>query len=102
MIEPKWTPGPWSVADHGNYIEFEDGIIAETHHGGFTDEDGCSHKPYIPNEANAHLIAAAPDLYAALLSAVNLLVSFSDDPEDDLSEYLEVLHRARGEETPEK
>ena len=56
MSETKFTPGPWRY-------EYEDGYCGELigANGGmictFTDE---------PNEANANLIAAAPDLYEAL------------------------------------
>jgi hypothetical protein len=49
MSEPKFTAGPWTYT--GLYVEDENGtVIAQSNRGA----------------ANAHLIAAAPDLYEAL------------------------------------
>jgi hypothetical protein len=51
MNEPKWTKGPWRIAGKGT-IRAGQGWIADVH--------------WQNREANARLIAAAPDLYAAL------------------------------------
>jgi len=73
MAETKFTKGPWkayrfsahdftatpeNIAEHPNYWEVasEDGKLSVTAHMG---------------RANAHLIAAAPELYEALNSIVN-------------------------------
>lgn len=81
---PKWTPGPWSVeqqdwADgHGFWwqincrpgdppiVELADTAvppIAWSH-------NSAGEIPPLENLANAHLIAAAPNLYAALADAI--------------------------------
>lgn len=67
MDEPKWTPGPWAAIRHGAVV------------GGpeFSFAQGSGRKQIamacvVPEgvdgdkDANAALIAAAPDLYAAL------------------------------------
>lgn len=60
MKQPKWTPGPWGNVIHG---ERESRVGANTllaivYSTAFRDQEN--------QMANAHLIAAAPDLYAAL------------------------------------
>ena len=74
MSEPKFTPGPW-YADIGGQIWrrnpdelYENGggvagdrPLAATYRG-WNDESEAGY----PKEANAHLIAAAPELYEAL------------------------------------
>lgn len=67
MSQPKWQPGPWKVdPDHrpgmawNRHIVFGDGdgrICFMAHSGGGNPER---------DQANANLIAAAPELYAAL------------------------------------
>lgn len=55
MAEPKFTPGPWQVDE-----DFPQDILAGDRRiavSAFPDAEGS---------ANAHLIAAAPDLYKAL------------------------------------
>lgn len=70
MKNAKHTPGPWSVFDDGGetygIIRYADGTPIST-------QDGCSMNGEvficdlaIKNEADAALIAAAPDLLAAL------------------------------------
>jgi hypothetical protein len=54
----QWTQGPWSALHLGRnawIIECDDGIVASVEH--------CSSAV---DKADAHLIAAAPDLYEAL------------------------------------
>lgn len=55
MSEPQFTPGPWHVEAASKYtywIEQKDATIAKCH-----------------SEPDAHLIAAAPDMYEALMRA---------------------------------
>ena len=52
----KFTPGPWEVTCDGNMVEHASDDIADLF--------GENYK------ANAALIAAAPDMYAALVKAV--------------------------------
>lgn len=64
MTEPKWTPGPWKVhksrigGDGFQYTEvIARTVIAKVHASRSGGDDEID---------NAHLIAAAPDLYEAL------------------------------------
>jgi hypothetical protein len=63
MTETKWTPGPWTAYDFG-----ADWWVANS-----TDDSGPMLRVgswHEQREANAHLIAAAPDLYEALCWAI--------------------------------
>lgn len=69
-MSARHTPGPWFIeetpeSDSGSFLIISDGapewIVAETARG----------IPGNPDEANARLIAAAPDLLAALKAAVD-------------------------------
>ena len=67
-LEPKrieHTPGPWDVVHGVDYGEIgirADGIMLITVHGGVDDSIHKNCKPSEESKANAHLIAAAPDL----------------------------------------
>lgn len=65
MSETKHTPGPWHVGDHRGIIVYDvNGIAiadAKTFHG--KHGEGAA-------EANARLIAAAPELLEALIALV--------------------------------
>lgn len=63
MSETKWTPGPWVMIEQDRSIMSPNGLqIAHT-----MSKPGCGMQwDKEELEANAHLIAAAPDLYAAL------------------------------------
>lgn len=63
--EPKFSPGPWAWhgPDHNIHVaQAEDANMRVC----FLTSNG-------PTEANAHLIASAPDLYAALKAVLPLL-----------------------------
>lgn len=70
------TPGPWNITDDGYSIVGNDGgtLIVSTGKSGWEHLAACSAqsgsslaKDHFPeSEANAHLIAAAPELLAAL------------------------------------
>jgi hypothetical protein len=64
MSETKFTPGPWRLADHSYTF-----IISKPGDGYIT-RDVCrmdaSTMSAFQQKANAHLIAAAPELYEAL------------------------------------
>lgn len=114
MSETKWTPEPWRAG-------LGDAYLPKTLIGESSVEIACiPHETYDAIDvfgkrrggteeehlANAHLIAAAPDLYAALDS---LLKTFVDDlgecgyDEDDIADHDGVkrataaLRKARGE-----
>ena len=61
MTETKWTKGPWNLVWWGNeQYPYPLSILADGD-GAWIARDGT-----VSSVANAHLIAAAPDLYAAL------------------------------------
>lgn len=70
MAEEKFTPGPWRIGpdylDDEGYREIA--IQAPTLNGECTPASVCLQFPTVPGmqDANAHLIAAAPELYVAL------------------------------------
>lgn len=101
-METKWTPGPWVVDPEENWIVTE---WRSTEHGLQTlicdmmDEEAPQY------EANAHLIAAAPELYEALLECVEEIraVNMVDgeikdkDTEAVYTKAKAALRKARGE-----
>lgn len=88
--QPKWTPGPWIV------FTSEDEWGCDTFVGTLTDTlfDVRPWKGPAWQEANAHLIAAAPDMYAALEMAQLWL---SVDGRFDMQGINAALAKARGE-----
>lgn len=93
MSELKATPGPWEYVklSHGSvYIrslkDGADGYLADV----FLSRPGeC--------KANARLIAAAPDLYESLSSALELLEAISPLEGDVERKARSALAKARGE-----
>ena len=98
-VKPKWTKGPWDLSDIGEYgdwdgnsrvVAADDIRICAVHAGGDAEMSA-------ENEANAHLIAAAPDLYKML---DRLLDEYAYDGKADISIWNDVhnvMARARGE-----
>lgn len=89
MSEPKFTKGPWIVNSNGSYFNIGP-------------KNDCSSVPVYPDacmgvmhfdEANAHLIAAAPEMYGALETILEL-GKLSQHQEDIVSK---LLAKARGE-----
>ena len=74
MSETKFTPGPWqyrfkTIKDDWGEVRRHDGrLVAKCVFGWWTDDELNEHRKNKtdPAAANASLIAAAPDLYAAL------------------------------------
>lgn len=63
------TKAPWHIIEpsetHGYYIEDNSGAtICDLYH--INDHGMYHHQDPVSNKANAHLIAAAPDMYATL------------------------------------
>jgi len=91
MSETRFTPGPWHIVPHGDGDAL---VICEDEEGNwriaFMALPGESRhaKKVIP--ANAHLISAAPDLYAALEAARAQLVTHCGEPDDSL--YGDQIH----------
>ena len=89
--QPKWTPGPWRATTHDHP---EQGVYAGYRIAKMTGGE------IQRDRANANLIAAAPDLYAALEKALN----FITNTESEMGETLPcgdaaraALAKARGE-----
>jgi hypothetical protein len=113
---PAHIPGPWAVSpddredmEWNNHIVFGDGshTICFMAHAGHADSD--LQRAF---EATAHLIAAAPDLYAALSDAIDTIIwmsgspSFSPEGEahegwlkqrENISRYMAALAKAKGD-----
>lgn len=103
MSETKFTPGEW-VAQWSKYRDGE--FIVQAGHPTYRvlarfDGDGVSDTPDEQSIANAHLIAAAPELYAALeqLMTVCTRYGIADFPEIQAEHVAAVLAlaKARGE-----
>ena len=92
MSNENWTKGEWVVHDNGNFFDIgvkRDSDILPAY------PSVCIGVPY-HLEANAHLIAAAPDLYAALRAFVdNSSVQCNYPSECEAAEL--ALAKARGE-----
>jgi hypothetical protein len=93
MSETKWTPGPWRlnewnhvVGPNGKEIRCTGLSLA----GGNIGMD----EP----EANDRLIAAAPDLYAALADIVDVMDRLGGVQSERMNRARRALARARGEE----
>lgn len=91
MSELKATPGPWVVtADGLNVKNAEiDAMICE---------DG-GEVSAIESKANAHLIAAAPELYVALLIAKDIILRYANNTKRiaGYSNIEDAIAKARGE-----
>jgi hypothetical protein len=104
MSETKWTPGKWEAARGASYQHVGQEPEVEWFVMLPSDDvaicaDVLDPKTQKPSEANARLIAAAPDLYAALVSAESALTygGAPDNPGSVLDVVRAALARARGE-----
>ena len=96
--QPKWTPGDWA----GKGQTSEDAVFCGTMHRICADGTWLAFVPTWKDnpdeaseaEANAHLIAAAPDMYAALEMA-KLWLDF--DGRFDMQGINAALAKARGQ-----
>lgn len=97
MSDTKFTPAPWVVTD-GYYPSFVDVKCGEA-----MDIPICwyatdlSFENGVERKANAHLIAAAPEMYAALELLTKELPAWSDYEERLFIMADELLAKARGE-----
>ena len=103
MSEPKFTPGPWEIEedlfDHDWAISAPKwGALARVVAEMDDDGTGKSWTKSETGEANAHLIAAAPDLYYALDCILKELPTKRDwlDPVTEAMAK-QALKAARGE-----
>jgi hypothetical protein len=110
-----WTPGPWApghmtdpettcecryiLSDGAGY--FGSVAVVSKSNGLRVGEGGNDCPPEEEAIANAHLIAAAPELYEALQRMVNHFTMLPPDylttPDSVIGQALSALSRARGE-----
>ncbi len=74
------TPGPWYRAEQSEYIreDASDNVLARIENGGHVDPDIILIEAD-QQEANARLIAAAPDLLEALKDIIDLVPTDCQD-----------------------
>lgn len=108
MSETKFTPGPWGWVEQyrGGHAWLQSASEKFTIGNAIID-DGSAYGEYPPriavNEANAHLIAAAPDLYEALERLLPMAeddcfqYGNSADEDEDIIFARAALAKARGE-----
>lgn len=101
--QPKWTPGPWSfdgspMSRRTRYITRSDGrTIAAAHSLGWLGTNEATYAGRLESDANAHLIAAAPDLYAALEAIRDNEVVRAVCPSPLWGKMADAMMKARGE-----
>ena len=88
MSEAKFTKGQWEAKVHDDGESLCTALVYLSNKGGF-DLSGC------PDcAANAHLIAAAPEMYEMLEAIVR---TFGGNPVMNKKGILDLLAKARGE-----
>jgi len=92
--QPKWTPGPWAVEQNKRTWGWVDVVGPSLGVGGPTQATDLTLADEVKRIAEAHLIAAAPDLYAELEMAQLWL---SVDGRFDMQGINAALAKARGE-----
>ena len=96
------TPGPW-YAEGKQVRGLASGLIAtvggDFYDDGRKDADGWTFSPPLDTAANAALIAAAPDLLAALIQMRDCFNSYADCPSkcDAVSMAFRAIEKAGGE-----
>lgn len=75
MSDTKFTPGPWEVVKHERF-PFQREVKAES--GYICDMEGLTEEDMLTVEANAHLIAAAPEMHETLSSIAAFAVGYGD------------------------
>ena len=89
MTEPKFTPAPWFITANKLNVKNVnlDKLICFT----------SNETTYNESEANANLIAAAPDLYEALVGVLKLWDATIGSEEDAIKQARKAIAKARGE-----
>lgn len=112
--EPKHTPGPWMP---GCFVRGEDGCqcksilfegycgaiaTVEMDNGRLIGEGGNDSPPREEAVANAHLISAAPDMFAALISAeiASMQLCIGQDPANQCWVVLAEIRAALSKANP--
>lgn len=79
----KHTPGPWKAVPHGSRIYGPDGYeLAATSY---------EWQRTSTTEANARLIAAAPDMLAALLTCIDMLQDCLQHSDNDTADMIDTV-----------
>ena len=94
MSDTKFTPGPWRYDRTNGSPTTGEHMIAGAKPGYLAEVRDCGSGDV---HANAHLIAAAPDLYAALYALLKANLSCDDDNIDAADAARAALAKARGE-----
>ncbi len=95
MNESKWTLGPWET----NGTAIETAVVPSTVIGRAYDErEDCGIESYSEAEANAALIAAAPELYAALKNARKIISGEAMGDSEALGRIDSALAKALGKQ----
>ena len=92
--QPKWPPGPWAVERNKRTWGWVDVVGPSLGVGGPTQATDLTLADEVKRIAEAHLIAAAPDMYAALEMAQLWL---DVDGRFDMQGINAALAKARGE-----
>lgn len=95
MKEFKGTPGPWRVEDNNSFFEIKsfDDEIGDVGASKHVFDDGRHRRGGIA-EANAQLIAAAPDLLEALQDALHAYDKHGEDSSWDFARA--IINKALG------
>jgi hypothetical protein len=104
MSETKWTPGPWHVERRKRTVEIHTettaglfgASLAAVHSQRLNNNYPSPAKAEHPQMANAHLIAAAPELYAACEKA-KIVLEDNGIFGSTLNGLRRALAKARGE-----
>lgn len=92
----KHTPGPWAITDHNEAGDFYIGRTDAPEYVAIV-----TGGPFLAAEitqANARLIAAAPEMLAALEAILPLALQFSNGYDDQLAQVHAAIAAARGQE----
>ena len=96
-----FTPGPWVAKDASIRATWDTGetvqvALLTTTHWSYPDKESCNKRMRAETEANARLIAAAPDLLAALDDLLHVIRTMGTcpTPDDDHCPHAEAIRRA--------
>ena len=88
IMGTKFTPGPW-------HYRPQYGTKGLAFYEIYNDEETIASTWLTNHEPNAHLLAAAPEMYNALEILINTISETFEDV--DLTKYRDILKKARGE-----
>jgi hypothetical protein len=96
-MKPKFTPGPWELGDEAPLTIYAKDGYAVT---GIADADESEGGRPEEDVANAHLIAAAPEMYEALDVAADIIhaAELHKTNPKAYAAIVEALKKARGDQ----